>query len=90
MVTHLIHQREVDALEVVVLGALDEEGVEGVVGGEEGVGVVRGGVLPHFALEAAKLGEIVSTALEVARHADEMVPFQSFAVRARRSRTGSP
>ena len=56
---HLIHQREVDPLEVVVLGALDEEGVEGVVGGEEGVGVARRGVLPHLALQAAELGEIV-------------------------------
>ena len=59
MAAHLIHQREVDALEVVVLGALDEEGVEGVVGGEERIGVARRGVVPHLALEAAELGEIV-------------------------------
>ena len=51
---HLIHQREVDPLEVVILGALDEEGVEGMVGREEGVGVVRRGVLPHLLLQPAQ------------------------------------
>ena len=45
--------------EIVVFGALDEEGVEGAVGGEEGVGVVRRGVLPHLVLEPAELSEIV-------------------------------
>ena len=56
---HLVHQREVDALEVVILGALDKEGVEGAVGRKEGVGVVRRGMLPHLALQTAELGEIV-------------------------------
>ena len=59
MTTHLVHQREVDALEVVVFGALHKERVECMVGGEEGVGVVRRGVLPHLGLETAELGEIV-------------------------------
>jgi hypothetical protein len=56
---HLIHQREVDALEVVILGALDEERVEGAVGREEGVRVIRRGGASHLALETAQLGEIV-------------------------------
>ena len=59
MAAHLIHQREVDSLEVVILGALHEESVECVVGREEGVGVVRRGMLPHLDLQAAELGEIV-------------------------------
>src|SRR5690242_18854139 len=35
---HLVYQGKVNTLQVVVLGALDEEGVKGVVGEEEGVG----------------------------------------------------
>ena len=59
MTTHLIHQRDVDALEIVILGALHKECVERVVSGEEGVGVVRRGVLPHLGLETAELSQIV-------------------------------
>src|SRR4051812_692405 len=55
---HLIHEWEVDALQVVVTGALDEERVKGMVGSEECVRVVGLDLPPHLFLQLGKLEDV--------------------------------
>ena len=58
MAAHLIHERKVDAFQVVVAGALDEKGVKGMVGDEERVGIIGQDLSPHLFLQPGERGDV--------------------------------